>query len=331
MIKLLPLIQNECLKIWRKKRFLVILAILAILIPLFAYAQMKVSLNVQEQLGTSDWRIQLQQQIIDYTERMNSPRMVEEWRRWYEVSVQTLQYHLDHNVDPSTPNGVTFTKEFLSQSVGLFLPLLIMVIAADLVSSEKSGGTIKLLLSRPVRRWRVLLSKYAALTLYISLIVLATCSLAYLISGAFFGYEGWTQPVLIGFEVSGTDVMIDNVRTIDQWQFMLMQLGLIWYSCVVVGCISLMVSVLVRSTAAGMGIMLAALISGSILVNMVSSWEQAKYLFMVNLSTVNYLSGELPPISGMTLPFSLVNLAVWSIASMIVAFWYFTRQDIWNG
>lgn len=52
-----------------------------------------------------------------------------------------------------------------------------------------------------------------------------------------------------------------------------------------------------------MGIMLAALISGAILSNMVSSWHSAKYLFMVNLRLTDYIKGAAPPIEGMRLAF----------------------------
>jgi ABC-2 type transport system permease protein len=89
-----------------------------------------------------------------------------------------------------------------------------------------------------------------------------------------------------------------------------------------------MVSVLVRSTAAGMGIMLATIIAGTILANMVSSWESAKYLFMVNLQTVTFLSGQLPPVPGLTLPFSLAVLAIWGLAALIISFRVFTKRDI---
>ena len=98
---------------------------------------------------------------------------------------------------------------------------------------------------------------------------------------------------------------------ISQWKFLLMDFGLVWFVAVVVGTLSFMLSVLIRSTAAGMGIMLAALISGSILSTMVSSWESAKYLFMVNLNLTGYLSGIAPPIDGMTLLFSISVLAIW--------------------
>ena len=84
-----------------------------------------------------------------------------------------------------------------------------------------------------------------------------------------------------------------------------MDFGLVWFVAIVVGTLSFMLSVLIRSTAAGMGVMLAAFISGAILSNMVSSWESAKYFFMVNLRLTDYMKGTAPPIEGMTFPFSL--------------------------
>lgn len=329
MTSFIPLVRNEVLKIWKKKRFFVIILILAALIPIFTYAQLRVSLNIQEQMGT-DWRINLQQQIIDQTNRMSSPRIQEEWRRAISVEVQVMQYYLDHDINPNSPNGVTFTKEFIENSLVLFLPLLVLVIASDLVSSEYSAGTIKLLLTRPVRRWKILLSKFTALMMYVSLTVLTLSIMSYLISGAFFGYGGWNIPIFTGFQVNGLDVNTNFVHAIPQWKYIFMEMGLAWYSCFVIACIALMISVLFRSTAAGMGIMLSTLIAGLILTSMVSSWESAKYLFMVNVQTIHYLSGGLPPIEGMTLSFSLITLGVWALISILVSFVVFTKQDILN-
>jgi ABC-2 type transport system permease protein len=330
LTSLYKLTRNEVLKIWKKKRFFVVLILLAVLIPIFTYAQMKVAISIQEQLGTDDWRIGVQEQINDYTVRMESPRVVEEWKKWYSINVQQLEYYLEADIDPRSPNAVTFTREFLSNSVSLLLPLLIMVIGSDLMSSEHAGGTIKLLLTRPVRRWKVLTSKYLALMLYVSLTVLALSLFSYVISGLVFGYGGWKQPVLTGFKLVGSTVDFTYVNAIEHWRFIVMEMGLAWFSCMVVACLALMVSVLVRSTAAGMGIMLATLIAGTILSNMVSSWESAKYFFMVNLNTVSYLTGDLPPIEGMTLPFSLGILSIWAVISLLVSYFVFTKQDILN-
>jgi len=329
LANLLSLIQNETLKVWKKKRFAVIVLILLILIPVFVYAQMKIAHNSADKFD-KDWRAELQSRITDNTNALSSERIPEEWKKWRRALVQQLQYYLDHDVNPESPNAVTFTRRFMDNAVSMFIPLMVLAIASDLVSSERSTGTIKMLLTRPVRRWRILFSKLATLTLYVSLIIVTTVALSYLISGLVFGYKGWEEPVFVGFQVAGADVDTSNVHAVTQGVYLLMQAGLIWFSAMVVAVIALMVSVLVRSTAASFVTMMAAIISGTILASMASSWKSAKYLFNVNLELSSYLRGTPPPIEGMTLGFSLAVLGIWGAAALIVSFSVFTKQDILN-
>ncbi|RID82173.1 ABC transporter permease [Peribacillus asahii] len=323
------LIQNEMMKLLAKKRLLIIGVIVAVLIILFTYAQYKQAEEQREKLGTDDWRTAVQQQIIDIQNRLSSSRMLDEWREQLQVTVKQQQYYLDHNINPSEPGAATFTRMFIENASSLFIPLLVMIVASDLVSSESSQGTIKLLLTRPVLRWKILMSKYITLLLSISIIVAMTGVLAYALSGVVFGYHGWNAPIITGFTVEAGNVDTSGVRLISQWQLLLMDFGLVWYIAVVVGTLAFMLSVLIRSTPAGMGIMLAALISGAILNNMVSSWESAKYFFMVNLQLTNYLSGVAPPIEGMTLLSSVLILFVWWLAALIVSFIVFIRKDVY--
>ncbi|RJG24570.1 ABC transporter permease [Paenibacillus thiaminolyticus] len=329
MSSLLPLIQNETIKVLRKNRFYVILLILIIIIPVFTYAQMKTVENNREKFN-QDWRLELQQRITDIQNSLGSDRVPEEWKKYRRIVLQQLQYNLDHDINPSDPNGVTFTRTFLDNSVTLFIPLLVMAIASDIVSSERSTGTIKMLLTRPIRRWKVLLSKWIVLMMFTGIIVLLTALLSYLISGLVFGYGGWTYPIFTGFSLTGTDVNFETVHTVPSWLYMLMQLGLVWFSSIVVAALGFMISVLVRSTAASIVTLMATLIAGSILYNMASSWPTAKYLFMINLKLTDYLAGTPAPVEGMTLPFSLAVLTVWGAAGLIVAFRVFTKQDILN-
>lgn len=180
-----------------------------------------------------------------------------------------------------------------------------------------------------MKRWQILLSKYIALIYSISFIILCVALLTYLMSGVVFGYSGWNMPMLTGFSTNGSELTTTNVHTIPQWKYIIMEFGLAWFVSIVVGSLTFMLSVLLRSTAAVMGIMLSALIAGAILVNMVSSWESAKYLFMVNLQLTNYVNGSSPPIEGMTLGFSMAVLLVWLILSLITSFVVFTKRDVY--
>lgn len=329
MNNILPLVKNETIKMIRKKRFYVILLVLIVLVPMFAYAQMRESQEKREKYG-NDWRREVQQAITDNQNSLGSDRVPEEWKRYRQIYIQQLKYYLEHDVNPQEPGGVTFTREFLDNAATLFIPLLIMGIGSDIVSSERTGGTIKMLLTRPIRRWKILFGKLIALLMFVSLIVVSTSVICYLISGLFFGYKGLSLPVFTGFQLNGAEVDLSGVHAVPQWQYILMQTGLIWFVSVIVACLAFMVSVLVRSTSASIVIMMAALIAGNILSNMASAWTSAKYLFMVNLGLTNYLSGTPSPIEGMTLGFSLIVLAVWGAASLIVSFLVFTKQDILN-
>jgi ABC-2 type transport system permease protein len=136
--------------------------------------------------------------------------------------------------------------------------------------------------------------------------------------------------VFVGFELKGADVDMTNVHAVTQGVYLLMQSGLVWFSAMIVSIIALMVSVLVRSTAASFVAMMATIIAGTILSAMASSWTSAKYLFNVNLELSSYLQGTPPPIEGMTLGFSLAILGIWGAVALFVSFYVFTKQDILN-
>ncbi|MNO12257.1 ABC-2 family transporter protein [compost metagenome] len=329
MINILPLVKNETIKMIRKKRFYVILLVLLVLVPLFTYAQLRESESKREKYG-NDWRREVQQAITDNQNSLGSDRVPEEWKKYRKIYIQQMKYYLEHDVNPAEPGGVSFTREFLNNAATLFIPLLIMGIGSDIVSSERTAGTVKMLLTRPVRRWKVLLSKLITLLMFVSLTVVSTVVICYLISGLFFGYEGLNMPVFTGFQLNGSEVDLSTVHSVPQWKYLFMQTGLIWFVGVIVAILAFMVSVLVRSTSASIVIMMAALIAGNILSNMASAWTSAKYLFMVNLGLTNYLAGTPAPIEGMTLGFSLAVLAIWGACSLVVSFLVFTKQDILN-
>lgn len=326
---MISLIQNEMLKIVRRKKIMIVTLIIAVLVSLFTYAQYKEQKRLQEQFGTDDWRTTLQQQIIDIQNRLASSRISEEWRSQLQLRVQQQQYYLDHNVNPLEPGAPSFMRMFGENSINLLIPLMVMIIAADLVSSERSGGTIKLLLTRPVKRWKVLLSKYLSLLITVSFVIVLFGFLSYVISGIVFGYKGWNAPVIIGFSAESGALNTNAAQMIPQWQYLFMEYSLVWFVAIVISTLMFMLSTLIKNTPTGMGVMLAALIAGMILSNMVTSWESAKYLFMINLNLTSYLSGSAPPIEGMTLGFSLIVLAVWSLAGLLVSFIVFSKQDIY--
>ena len=65
-----------------------------------------------------------------------------------------------------TENGLFVALAALSIEVGLFLPLAVAAIAGDSVAGEANIGTLRYLLTVPVRRARLLAVKYAAIVVF---------------------------------------------------------------------------------------------------------------------------------------------------------------------
>jgi len=333
--KLYNLVKNEVIKIVYKKRVFIIFGILLILVILFAYGQYYTVNKNKEQLEkrigisqTYDWKMLAGQQIINQKNRLESAYVTENEKASINVRISQLQYAIDNNTNPIDTNAARFSIAFMEQAIYMFLPLLIIMLAADMVSGESTNGTIKLLLTRVVPRWKILLSKFIALVM-LELVVLAfTLIASIIVAGLFFGFGGWLEPVTVGFKVIGGKLDSSSVINLPQWQNIVLVYALAFFVSLVIGCISFMVSVLVKSTATSIGIMMSTLVGGTFLSFFLSDWDIIRYFFMVNLRLTDYLSGNVQPIDGINMSFSIIVLAVWGIGALFVSFIRFTKQDI---
>ena len=329
---MLGLVENECLKILRRKRFRVVLVVLAVLLCLVVFAQNRQQQNQRKEHPERDWRAQVEKRAGDLERQMNQRRGIpEQWKRWMRYESGRLRYYLSKNLNPNELSGPMFTRGFAGVGSVLLIPLLIAVFGADLVSSEFAEGTITLLLTRPVARWKVLLSKVVAMMLFTTLTLLAAFFLAWGISGVAFGWSGWGAPMLTGFRLGpgaagGFD--LTGVRVVPLWQDTFAAWGLAWFSALAVGSITLLLSVVFRSAAAAMGTMMATLVGGTILSRVASDWDGAKWFFVTSLPLPEYYAGMPAPFEGMTLAFSAWVLLAWAAVSLAAAFLLFMRRDV---
>jgi ABC-2 type transport system permease protein len=296
----------------------------ALLIGLIVFAKWR----TEERYKEKDWRVETQERMARIQNWLRGGRMPASSQRWAKFELGRLQYHLERDIDPEAVSGPLFVRGFANASSYLLLPLLAIVFASDIVSGEFQQGTVKLLLTRPVGRARVLASKLAAQSLAITLTVVFGGVVAYLFGGAAYGFGGWDAPVLTGFRVGGDSFDPTSVRALELWKETILVYGLAWFAALCVGAMALLTSVLLRSTAASMGTMLAALIAGTILPRLAPQWEAQKYLFVTSLPLPDYYSGSPPPIPGLTVDLAAAVLAGWAVAAIAAAFAVFVRRDV---
>ena len=323
---MLNLIENETLKVLRRKRFLIVVGILFVIMMLVSYSQYR----QLERNRNANWRADLQERIARYETRLRRGAVNESWARSMRAEVRRLQFYLDRGINPREPTAPLVARTFANAAGFLLLPLLIGILGSDIVSAENAEGTDKLLLTRPVRRWKILLSKLVTLWMFATITLLTGGLLSYLLPAPFLPAGGWDAPTFNGFTFGEEGFQVENVRELPLWKDTLIAYGLEWYALLTVACIALLLSVVFKSSAASIGTMLASLIGGTILTRVSPDWTAGKYLFISALPLPDYYSGQAPPYEGMTMTFCIVLLGVWAIAATVAAFVIFTRRDVFG-
>jgi ABC-2 type transport system permease protein len=76
------------------------------------------------------------------------------------------------------------------QTLLVHVPLLVAIVSADMIAGEANLGTLRLIMSRPYSRTKILLSKFFASSIYTVLLLLWIAFTGLFLSVVFFGMDG---------------------------------------------------------------------------------------------------------------------------------------------
>ncbi|HEX8154438.1 MAG TPA: ABC transporter permease subunit [Thermoanaerobaculia bacterium] len=320
------LVRNETLKLLRRRRFTIVVGIMLVILTLVSYSQYQRMRDARNR----NWRADTQERIARMENAMRRGRVNESWARSMRAEIKRLQFYVDRNINPEQPTAPMVVRSFANAAGFLLLPLLIAVLGSDIVSAENAEGTDKLLLTRPVRRWKILTSKLITLWMFATITLMVGAVISYLVTAPLIPARGWEAPTFNGFQLTGQSVKLDSVRQLPLWHDALIAYGLEWCALLTVAAIALMLSVIFKSSAASIGTMLASLIGGTILTRISPDWTAGKYLFVSALPLADYYTGQAPPYDGMSMFFCIALLGAWAAAALAVAYTLFTRRDVFG-
>src|ERR1035437_10959278 len=95
------LVENECLKILRRKRFRLVLVVLAALLCLVVFAQNRQQQNQRRDHPERDWRQQAEKRASDLERQTGLRRMPENFKKWMRYESGRLRYHLARGINPN--------------------------------------------------------------------------------------------------------------------------------------------------------------------------------------------------------------------------------------
>lgn len=228
------------------------------------------------------------------------------------------KYRIENDIPPNTDYSVWgFMIDAISNIS--FITLFTIIVGAGIVSSEFVGGTIKLLLIRPYKRWKILLSKYVAVISYAIELLIVLFVISFILGIIFLDKQGAMTPYLY---VKDGIVYEKNI--------LLYILGEYGYACVdliMMVTFAFMMSTVFRSNAMAIGLSIFLMFMGTTICAALSKYEWVKYILFANLNIKQYYSIGTPPVEGMTLTFSVIILIVYFIVFNVISWLAFCKRD----
>jgi ABC-2 type transport system permease protein len=309
------LIVNEWVKIFKRKATYIMIGILALII---LASSIIISISNTEQPSDINWKTQLQNENKDMEANLGSVPG-EQNKAYMKKQIAINNYRIEHNMPPTEEKYSVWS--YMTDNLGLvqMVALFTIIIAAGMVASEFSWGTIKLLLIRPLSRVKILLSKYVAVLLF-SLLMLSLLFVLSFISGAAFFGMGDPSPYLA--YVNGQIVEKSHITHLIN-SYLLNSVGLLMFTTM-----AFMISAAFRNSSLAIGVSIFLLLMGGTVTSLLAAkFEWAKYLLFANTDLSQYFE-NVPMVEGMTLTFSLIMLLVYFIIFHVISFLAFVKRDI---
>lgn len=142
-------------------------------------------------------KIQLDKNLLSNIESGDiiSPQNPEEIKRNIEINTVLLEEGIEPIYTSVSMEGFNFIKLFLNTPISIIIVILIIVLSADVISSEFDSNTYKLLFTQPISKMKILLSKTIAILIMVNAIMLGIITICFCSLGAIKGFGSINYPI----------------------------------------------------------------------------------------------------------------------------------------
>lgn len=310
--------------------------------------------NQIDQLKTSkktssskDWKSTLKNSIDTLKDQKNSATDIssDNAKETYNKQIILYQYFIDHNIKPQVNGSFSafnFIDSLLKLLGPLFIPIIIAILSADIVSGEYTPPTMKMLLTRPAARGKILVSKFVAILISSIVIITIIELISYLTMGIIYGFDNPMYPVLAGTKYTSSAIKLTQDSTglipvlgssyiIATWKFIIQMF--LFQLLYILACCSLfmLLSTVLRSSTLSMTLSILATIVVNILSSIPYLAKVTPFFFTTYGSTSSILDSSIIPLTGvnyMTPLFSCIFLVLFSVICYLISTYAFQKKDI---
>lgn len=312
---MLKLIQNEWMKLWSRK----ITWIMVILLVFVVFAGLGITKWMNSTANedvTESWQDIAQAEIANSTIMLAEPDLSETQIDYYEGQIAIAEHRLENDI-PALEYASMQQQMLDTHMMMSLVTLLAVIAAAGIVAAEFSQGTIKMLLTRPVKRWKILTSKYITVLLFavlLSVILLISTAVAGLL---FFGIGDGALLIWNGSEVVEASFWLEALK------LAALKFSSVW----MISTFAFMLGTVFRSSSLAIGLSIFLMFTGIQAVFLLQNYEIVKYYLFTHTDLTQFYTGNML-IPGITMTMSVLVLIVYFLVFMAISYWTFGRRDI---
>ena len=236
------------------------------------------------------------------------------------------RYILDTGNDINNFDSLKGILQSFYSQFGIFLIVVVVMIAGTIVSEEFNKGTIKLLLVKPYTRNKILMSKAITTLIMIIFVIVVTLIMEILIGGVIFGFDSLSEPV-VAYNFNTNTIQEMNIFANLGVQT-LTQLPMI----ILLATLAFAISTIFSNSTLAITISLLGYMSSSIINQLAIGYDLQflKYFVTMNWDLSMYLYGGLPYMEGMSMLLSILICVAYFLIMMIPTFIVFKKRNIKN-
>ena len=248
-----------------------------------------------------------------------------EYNSYLEVQAES-RYILDTGNDINNSDSLRGIFQSFYSQFGIFLIVVVVMIAGTIVSEEFNKGTIKLLLVKPYTRSKILMAKAITTLIMIIFVIIVTLLMEILIGGVIFGFDSLSEPA-VAYNFNTNTIQEMNIFANLGLQT-LTQLPMI----ILLATLAFAISTIFSNSTLAITISLLGYMSSSIINQLAIGYDLQflKYFVTMNWDLSMYLYGGLPYMEGMSMLLSILICVAYFLIMMIPTFIVFKKRNIKN-
>ncbi len=284
----------------------------------------------EDSVDENEWKDDLLYEVTQAKESLEMDLSDSE-RESYENIVTLGLYRLDNDISVNPADEIgsealydginIWTALFNLSDLSLIVGLLVMIIAGGCVANEYSQGTIKFLLMNPVKRGKILMSKYFSVITLGYILLIITFIICLPTAGILLGFDGLGDPYLTveSGKVVESSAML---KVIETW--LLSSIEIVIYAT-----FAMAVSSLLKSSVLAVGASVFMMSAGSTAVAILSAlgMDWARYLVFANLDLATISAGN-SSFPMHTLSFAIMVLVAHMAVFLLTMWDAFTKKEV---